>query len=180
VPFLEILTRVYKRPTMLANNRESLARQTLQDFRQTLLIDEEGQGVGWSYENMAAYAPELMGEYIWILDDDDECIVPDLVAQLRHIAIRQGPEVIMLRMDHGRLGILPRMYWQQEPRQGDIGCSAYVVRRDLWQAHAPAMCPGHYASDFDFISAIFASRPSIVWHDLVASRVQRISHGRPE
>jgi hypothetical protein len=84
-------------------------------------------------------------------------------------------------MDHGKMGVKPdNGYWGKPPEGGHIGVSAYVTRRDVWQQHAGAFLSAHYASDFDFISAVFASRPAVYWHDVVASRVQRISHGAPE
>lgn len=180
MPFLEVLTRCYKRPVMLAANRASLDGQTDGDWMQTLLIDTIGRGIGWSYDNLAAQAGDLEGVYIWVLDDDDMCTRSTLVAELKQIVAQHDPDVIMLRMDHGPLGVLPSRSWGGAPEQGDIGCSAYVVRREVWQRHAQAMTPGHYAGDFDFIRSVFLAGPRVYWHDVTASAVQRISHGAPE
>lgn len=177
---LEVLTRTYRRPQMLARNMASLEAQTCGDWVQTLLRDTFGRGIGWSYTNMAAYAPQLVGDYIWVLDDDDECIRPTLVAEIQAIVHRDPDvEVIFVRMDHGRLGVLPSVNWGKSPVEGDIGVSAYIVRRDRWQQYAPAFAPV-YAGDYAFITAVYASTHHHVWHDVVASRVQRISHGQPE
>jgi hypothetical protein len=54
--------------------------------------------------------------------------------------------------------------------------SAYVVRRALWQRCAGAWQP-QYDSDFDFIAAVLRETAHVIWHDVVASRVQRISKG---
>lgn len=176
---LEVLTRCYKRPRMLAANQASLDAQTDDDWQQTLLVDDVGRGIAWSYQNLAAYAPNLEGDYIWLLDDDDVCIHPTLFAELRVIAEAHSPDVIFVRMDHGERGVLPNECWGCEPKHGDIGCSAYVVRRQVWQAHAKHF-GAHYAGDFDFIRAIWNSKPTIFWHDVIASRVQRISRGATE
>jgi hypothetical protein len=167
---------------MLARNMASLKAQTCDDFRQTFLVDEVGRGVGWAAENVAMYAPHLVGRYIWLLDDDDECIRSTLVAELKQIAAQHDPDVIMLQMNHGAaLGILPRLGdWGQKVTLGGVGCSAYVVRRQVWLAHATAWLPGMYHSDFNFIAAIFEAGPAIYWHKVVASRVQRVSTGRAE
>lgn len=179
-PFLEILTRTYQRPNLLAANKASLQRQTNQGWwRQTFLDDKEGRGVGWSYSNMAAYASNLEGLYVWILDDDDVCICDTLINDLEEIVASHNPDVIMLKMDHGPRGILPGKSWQQRPVLGDIGCSAFVVRREVWQAHAQYFTPD-YNGDFAFISSIFDEDYEIYWHDCVASKVQRISDGQPE
>jgi len=180
MPFLEVLTRCYKRPLMLANNRASLAAQTCRDWTQTLLIDDVGRGIGWSHENMAAYASRLVGDYIWILDDDDMCIMPEFVAGVRSIAVRDDPDVIFVRMDHGGGRILPTKYWGQAPRCGEIGVSAFVVRRAVWQAHADAMVPGMYTSDYEFIRSIWESTPTCYWWDAIASKVQKQSLGEAE
>lgn len=181
-PFLEVLTRTFgQRPHLLRINQESLRRQTDPDWVQTLLIDDIGRGIDWASENLAAYAPHLVGEYIWILDDDDVCILPTLVAELKFIAAEHDPDVIMLRMDHGAGRCLPGDdTWLCPPVLGEIGCSAFVVKRAVWQAHASAMEHGHYASDYDLIAAIWKSQPSVYWHDVVASRVMRQSFGRAE
>lgn len=182
MPFLEVLTRTFNaRPHLLRINQDSLQRQTDPDWVQTLLVDDVGRGIDWASENLAAYAPHLVGEFIWCLDDDDTCILPTLVEELKFIVADSDPDVIMIRMDHGAGHILPGDdTWLYPPVLGQIGCSAFVVRREVWQAHASAMEHGHYASDFDLIHSIWKSQPSVYWHDVVASRVMRQSFGRPE
>ncbi len=180
MPFLEVITRCYKRPVMLAANQASMLRQTDGDWVQTLLVDDVGRGVAWSHENMGAYAPKLVGNYIWILDDDDECVHPELVAELKFIVADSNPDVIMVKMDHGNGVILPSDRWRMAPEYGRIGVSAYIVRRQVWQWHAHALTPGWYGSDFSLINAIWRSQPTVYWHDCIASRVQRHSEGKPE
>jgi len=128
---------------------------------------------------MAAYAPNLAGRYIWILDDDDMCACDTLIGDLKGIVAAHKPGVIMLKMDHGARGVLPSKNWQRPPVMGDIGCSAFVVKRAVWQRHAEHFSDS-YAGDFDFIKSIFARDYEIYWFDRVASRVQRISLGQPE
>ena len=179
--FLEILTRAYKRPNMLSINTRALAEQTDRDYVQTILPDEVGMGIAVSYERLAAYAPQLVGEYVWILDDDDVCIRPSLIAELKAICKAHDPDVIMLRMDHGPRGILPGAdTWETRPQMAGLGVSAFVVRQTVWKSCAQAFLPGSYASDFDFIAAIFDSGASVHWHDVIASRVQMIGLGKPE
>lgn len=182
MPFLEILTRTFnQRPQMLAINQASLRRLTDPDWTQTMLVDDAGRGIGWASRNMAAYAPRLVGEYIWVLDDDDTCIHAPLVEELKFIHADSDPDVIMVRMDHGGGRVLPDdAHWGGAPEQGFIGCSAPIVRRAVWQAHAGAWASDRYTSDFDFVSAVWASQPAVYWHDVVASRVMKQSFGAPE
>ena len=191
MPFLEVLTRVYKRPQLLAVNMESLRAQTDGDWAQTYLRDDVGRGINWSHENMAAHAPHLVGEWIWILDDDDMCTCPTLVADLKSIVAERAPDVIMVKMDHGKAVLPDAESWGDGPVYGHIGVSAYIVRRSLWQAHAGALVPGWYGSDYSLINSIFGNNPAmalapwikqprIYWHDCIASRVQVQSFGKAE
>ena len=191
MPFLEVLTRVYKRPQLLAINVESLRHQTDGDWTQTYLVDNVGRGINWSHENMAAHAPHLVGDLVWILDDDDMCTCPTLVADLKRIVAEHDPDVIMVRMDHGKAVLPGDDTWGDEPVYGQIGCSAYIVRRSVWQAHAGALVPGWYGSDYSLINSIFGNNPAmamapwvrqprIYWHDCIASRVQVQSFGKAE
>lgn len=177
---LEVITRCYKRPEMLRHNIERLRQQTSQDWRQTFIVDRVGYGVGWANAQLASVEP--IGDYVWVLDDDDVCIVHTLVADLAGIVKLYRPPAIMLRMDHGPLGILPpERLWRREPQNGQIGCSAIVTRADVWLQQREAWTSGKYNSDFDFITAVHAAHADeIYWHDVVASAVQRISHGQPE
>lgn len=181
MPFLEIITRSFGgRPRMFAAQQVSLAAQTDRDFIHTVLMDNERRGIGWATENMARYADKLVGEWVWILDDDDLCALPTFVAGLKQIAQLNAPELIMVRMDHGAGRILPSARWGKSPKVSEIGVSAFVVRREVWQEHAGAMIPGKYTSDYEFINSIWQSRPIVYWWDMVASRVQKQSLGEPE
>lgn len=138
---------------------------------QSLLVDPVGLGVGASYKRMAHFEP--VGEWVWILDDDDVCVHDGLTADVQRIAdSNPATQLIMVRMDHGsELGVLPDDgVWGKAPVHGRIGCSAYIVRCDVWQRHKAAFASGHYASDYDFICSVWAEHPVTVWHDVVASR----------
>ena len=180
-PFLEILTRTFNaRPRMFAAHKASLAAQTDQDFIHTLIVDDVGRGIAYATEQMARYAPSLVGQYIFVLDDDDMLTLPTFVAGLKQIAVLNAPDLIMIRMDHGAGRILPSARWGKSPQKSEIGVSAFVVRRELWQAHAGAWLPGCYTSDFQFINAVWRARPIAYWWDVVASKCQRQSLGRAE
>ena len=179
--FLEIVTRTYKRPAMLAANQRSLAAQTDDDFLQVILEDAHGMGVAAANAQLADYTPT--GRYVWVLDDDDLCVHPNLVADLRFLAnVEQDPPAFIMPMDHGPLGTLPPDHlWQCQPVEGGIGCSGIITRSDVWMECRAAWASGRYASDFDFIAAVWRTHgPAIVWVPVVASQVQRISLGMPE
>lgn len=177
--FLEVITRTFKRPGMLMANMASLPLHTPDELVQRLLVDPVGRGVGWANARLADVNPRA--DWVWILDDDDECIRPSLLAELQEIAAADKPELIMMRMDHGPRGVLPdKLTWGLRPTHGRIGCSAFVTRADVWMRHRHVWAGGRYYSDYEFIAAAWDACQSVYWHDVVASRVQRISLGMPE
>jgi hypothetical protein len=183
MPFLEIITRHFaQRPKSLIRNMSSLDAQTDDDWMQTLLIDDVGRGVEWANRQLGVYAPDAEGDYIWILDDDDECIRPTLVSELKAIVAEHEPDLIMLRGDCGNYGVLPPdTLWEQSPQYARICMSGFVVRREVFQWHADAW-PNDLAGDYAFISAVYASTPEekVFWHDVVAMKIQWKGGGRPE
>ena len=143
VPFREVITRTFGgRPKMFVAQQMSVAAQTDRDFVHKVRVDGGRRGLEVATKNLGAYAPHLVGEYIWILDDDDDCTLPTFVAGLKKIAVLNAPDAIMVRMDHGYGRILPSARWGKSPRVSEIGVSAFVVRREVWQAHAGAWAPG--------------------------------------
>ena len=182
MPFLEVVTRTYRRPAGLARNQASLAAQTDPDYVQTLLVDDEGIGVEAANARLADVEP--VGEYVWVLDDDDYCVRPDLVERLKSIvgAMLTAPAAVVVRMDHGPLGVLPNVdrWWGMVPPEGGIGCSALVTRADVWRQYREWWRTGRYAADYDFTAAVLRHETHVIWVDLVASAVSRRSVGRPE
>lgn len=130
---------------------------------------------------MAAYAPRLVGRYIWILDDDDLCTRDTLVAELKEIAQKQKPEMIIMRFDCGLRGIVPDAAgWGKPPRQGNISSSSFVLRRNVFQKWAHVLCPGVYHSDYILAETVYRNSQKIYWYDIIAGRIQQIGLGKPE
>lgn len=193
VPFLQVFTRCFRRPSMLVRNLASVAALGA-GVEHTLVVDTgqadgQGRGVGASYEALAAVP--VRGQYIWILDDDDICIFPGLLTELRRLAAKRT-DVVVVRMDHGELGILPDdARWRAAPELGKIGCSACIVRREVWLEARAVFMPGAYTSDFAFAAFLLDTEArrdgatekggyEVEWLDVVASRVQRRSLGAAE
>ena len=177
---LEVVTRCNRRPKMLAVNAASLDAQLCGDWVQTLIKDDTGIGMAAAQAQLARFDP--YGEYVMVLDDDDMLVDRRLVLDLQRIVMTCGhPPAVIVRMDHGDLGVLPPdELWLKDPVQGRIGVSAIITRRDVWMKHRDAWNSARYESDFDYISSVWAEHAErIVWHDTVASRVQRRSVGAP-
>lgn len=180
-PLFEVLTRAFMRPTMLAFNRASLAAQSETDWTQTLIVDDVGIGVPAANARLADV--EVIGAYVWVLDDDDVCLDRYLFSHLRQIieAASEPPPAFVVRMDHGPLGTLPPLAgWGVLPAQGRIGSSSLIVRRDIWYQYRDHWRSGRYESDYDFVSAVLRNERAVVWLHVVAAQVQRISRGASE
>ena len=176
MPFIEVVTRCYKRPKMLAENTASLDRQTFTDWEQTLLIDEVGIGLDQANAQLADFVP--VGDYVWILDDDEIATRDSLFEEVYNIVNDTGADYVMVKMDHGFRGILP--LWQREPMPGAIGVSAAFIRRDVWEQCAHCWRKPGYMTDGQFMTAAFNAAERVEWHDVIGSMVQKISLGAPE
>lgn len=179
MPFLEVITRTFgKRPAMLARNLESLTLQTDSDWCRTVLVDDNERGVAWAVGNLATV--EATGDYVWVLDDDDLCCRPTLVAELKDITERIQPDVIMVKAYHAKFGMLPSMAnWTSRPVLGNIGTSCYIVRRDVWNAHHDAWTE-RYDGDFWFIDHLWDAQCSFYWHPVTAAYYPQQSIGAGE
>lgn len=126
------------------------------------MIDDARRGVAWAVGNLRNV--EACGEYVWVLDDDDLCSWPSLVAELKEIAAEHDwPDVIMVRALHERFGLLPSNdNWEQAPVLGNVGTSCYIVRRDVWNAHRAAWVD-RYDGDFYWIDHLWHT-PGLRWH----------------
>jgi hypothetical protein len=162
---------------MLAKNQESLTTQSCTDFEQVLIRDEVGIGVSAANALLADYSP--VGEFVWVLDDDDLCIYDDLITDVKKIVTEHNPDVVMVKMDHGGV-IYPDAGWGVRPVGGRVGSSASVVKREVWNQHKCQWATGRYAADFDFIRDAFLAGHSVYWYDKVVSKVQRVSRGAAE
>lgn len=178
---IEVLTRHFaKRPTLLRVQQASLARQSSSAWFQTLLADTEGRGVAWANAQLAKHTPR--GEYIWILDDDDECICDTWIGDLHLLIEAHAPSVVWVKNEvHGH-GILPEPdYWRERPQFAHVAMSGFVVERDLYNRCKDAFRVERGA-DCLFAQAIYDLTPleKQYWHDCCVMRTQRVSRGRPE
>lgn len=178
--FLSVVTRCYKRPKMLANNVASVRSQTDPDYQQVFIVDDMGRGVGWANRQLVERAHEATGQYVMVLDDDDMLSDETLIETLKGIVEKNRPELIMAKMDHGELGILPNDdHWLKRPEHGQIGMSAWVASNELYRGAVQNIGPKR-AGDVAFYQALYDRAASIYWLDQVISQVQRISWGKPE
>jgi glycosyltransferase involved in cell wall biosynthesis len=177
--YFTIITRCYKRPKMLERLKASLATQTCQQFGHVLIVDDVGVGIQEANRRLAG-AP-ILGEYVYVLDDDNELTDPSFLADLLDIIQQHAPDVIMVKSENGPLGILPAVgVWRRGPIEGQIDMLNFVVSACVFRKHAAAFGKRQRCGDFDFIDEVFGNGYRVHWHDRVVARIQRRSNGEPE
>ena len=75
-PFLSIVTRCFKRPSLLERNKESVYNQLDQDWEHIFIVDDIGMGMEAANKALALNKHLISGEYVFILDDDDILVLP--------------------------------------------------------------------------------------------------------
>ena len=176
--FLSVVTRCHpNRPKYFADNAASLARQTCRDFEHVIIQDSVGRGVGWANAQLQHANPK--GDYVMVLDDDDYLTCPGAIETLKE-ATAERPEIVLFKVDHKGLGILPSAkVWKKKPVGGHIGSCDFIVRRDVWNQHIAAFAQP-MNGDIAFLRSLWRDGIDAVWLDSQLAAVQRISRGRGE
>lgn len=177
---LSIITRTFNgRPAGMRRLVKSLAAQTSQDFEHILLVDDKRRGVEWANANIKRVTPDVHGDYVMILDDDDYLIDSDFV-RLLSAQVEGSPEVVVIKMDMGNGLFLPAdADWGRRPIHSRIAVSSHVTRRDVFIEHAPDFGL-KYDGDFDYIDAVWKCGHEFKWWNRVVSKVGEVSHGKSE
>lgn len=177
--FLEIMTRTFAgRPRLLDRCKSSLKRLRDPDWSQTIIMDHERRGVHWANRNLSTV--DASGQYVWVLDDDDQLCYADLVGDLKSIVKAQRPDVIMVRSYHALYGLLPPYeLWEQRPVMGKCGGSCVIVSRETWQQFREGWTEV-YAGDFWYINGLWDARLSWAWLPVIACWQTQQSRGAAE
>lgn len=181
-PFLTVFTRhLANRPTLYAQHCASLEAQTCQDFVHLVITDDASRGWPWAESLFETHKDEVHGDYVFQLDDDDVLATPKAVAMLKTAVDDSQADIVVFRVDHLRLGILPdASVWGKQPLCGHIGGEDFIVRREIWQRHIHTRNTGLYESDFGFMAELWRHDYSVYWLDKLIARCLRISMGRGE
>ena len=133
--------------------------------------------------SQAASSLQIRGRYVLILDDDDRLCNPEAIARLKKLAAlaTPGPDVIVFKAWHDRLGLLPtdRVFTERQPYPCEIGSCDLIIERELWRRNIrffdyPKM------GDYKFIEAVFQENPLALFCNEAMAEVMRISEGAPE
>lgn len=177
--FLSIYTPTYKRPGLLQRNVDSVCAQTISEVIQHYIVrDEVGIGIGGMFAAIEENARHLTGDYVYVLQDDDVLAGPDVVAKLRaFVEAERRPPVVMVR--NIKRGQIYPTRWESQPALCAVDLGSYVVREDVFRAHAGDF-GRRYEGDFDFIDAVWKANWRFAWCNELFARAQALGLGRPE
>lgn len=179
-PFLSIYTPTYKRPRLLSRCIASVMAQTIgnEQIQHYVVRDDIGIGIGGMFAAIADNAKHLIGEYVYILQDDDILAKPDVVQRLYDFAKGNGnPEVIIVQ--NTKRGMRLPLVWEDAPRVGMIDLGSYIVRRDVFTVNAHFF-GRRYEGDFDFIETLWIRGYKFAWFRLLFAEAQALGLGRDE
>ena len=178
---LSILTRTFNgRPVGMQRLQESLRRQTSQDFEHVLMVDSERRGIEWTHANLWRMLPDLRGDYVMLLDDDDYLVDAEFVKDLAEI-VSDRPEVVIVKMDMSNGWHLPSdLEWNQRPKLARIAISSHISRRDVFAEHVRDFKPYYDGGDFEYIDHVWQCGHQFKWWNRIVAKVGRVSHGSQE
>ena len=177
-PFLTIVTRTYNRPSALASNVSSIDAQTDADLQHLIIEDTIGLGMYEADCSLDRHKDHVLGEFVYILDDDDYLVINFFVAGLKRIVAAHQPDVIMVRAQFPGM-VLPNP-WGKPPQICRIGSPNFVVRANLWKHYIYMFCKDKRGGDFQLIDTLFKAKAQVYWWDQVVAKVPQVGKGRPE
>ncbi len=181
-PFLTIITRCYKRPTGLGANLRSVNKLTF-SREQIFITDNIGLGLleaNRSFSNPAVLE-QIKGEYVFLLDDDDFIVNPQMIEDLKAVG---DYDIIFFRMtikngQNNNHYPTDELCWGKEPIIARIGGSCMVVKTEWYKKYAHnfgvARC-----GDFYMLKAMWNDGPKVYWLDKIMSETGSVGRGKPE
>ncbi len=187
-PFLTIITRHHVgRPLFLQSCRESLLKQTDQNFEHIILVDDVGRGMLYANKifNTMKSKTQIYGQYVLILDDDDIIIYPDFVKDLKKVISRVpvNPDIVYFKgIIYPYEKSLPDKGWGDKPIHRDIGSFCFVTKPYLYYKHIHNWGTQEFSGDFLYLKRVHADpgAVNIKWWDKVICQTLRVSKGAPD
>lgn len=178
-PFFTVYTPTYKRPNLLRQCVDSVRAQTA-PVQHLIAHDHIGLGIQGMFRAIQRFTDRMVGEYVYVLQDDDLLADMHVLAQVQAFAdANNHPPVIIVR-NQKRGQIYPTEHaWQSAPVLGHIDLGSYIVRRDVFTQHVLDFGP-RYSGDFDFIEAVWRAGWPFAWCDVLVARAQAWGQGKPE
>lgn len=183
-PFLTIVTRCHRRPELLAGNIASVNAQTDKDIEHVLIPDFSGKGIPHANKLLYRDRHRVRGEYVYILDDDNELVDRKLVARLKRAAdVNDQPHVFVVRglRPTGEIKVFPDSdaWASRKLVKKTTNAHCYVVRGDVWKKHIKSFgYPATLSGAWKFPKALIREGGyRFVWLDIRAGRSVQLGRG---
>lgn len=185
-PFLSIITRrmVGKRKELFERHKASVIALETCDYEQIFILDRVGVGMLNANRSFRYAAP--VGEFVYLLDDDDRFTNPEFIKILRREAYKdspgESPDVIFFRMkigtgDGDEIYPKPTSWETREPRRGEIGGSCFVVKRWVFERYITHFGYSSFG-DWNFITKVLADKEvKAAWLDVKMAETGKVSRG---
>jgi hypothetical protein len=183
-PFLTIVTRCCRRPKMLSENIESVKRQTCHDLEQMFIVDLTRKGIQAADRALAENKKHVLGEYVYILDDDCLLINESFVELVKGVVAAEHPDIIMVKSKRppgppSRQSIVPTPdVWGGKMRHGSTNCLCYVMKATLWKAHIEQFGAKPWGGDWWTLESALKTKPAIYWLDEIVADARQLGRGR--
>lgn len=181
-PFMSIVTRNHPdRESQLNRCMSSLREITDKDFSQVVIHSDFREDIPRANRLFYEYRHRVVGDYVFILDDDDYLGNNSLVEDMKKIVEEQGsPDIIFIRMFlRGEL-YPPNDVWEsKELIPGSLGSSCFVMENSLWQDSVDQFKTTESPGDYNFINAAFSKAKNVYWHDKAYANALQLNRGRP-
>lgn len=181
-PILTIVTRHMprKRKRVITRMLESI--DFMKDNAQKqIIIDDKEIGHPYAASLVVKAKGEVTGDYVWLLDDDDECSCPQMIFLLQRIKKHVNPDLIMARCLLNHDNVMPEdKVWNLkniqviQPKQ--IPMPAMIMKNELYQKTIDAI-QGH-DSRLDWylmerLQQVDKESPLVIyWLDVIVMRQQ--------
>lgn len=184
-PFLSIITRVMhgKRNGLFGQHQRSVAALESADFEQLFIIDRVGVGM-LNANRSFAYAKPI-GEFVYLLDDDDFIVDPAFIGHIKRAAEETAADAVFFKMkiltgDGDEIYPKPQSWESRRPLRGQIGGSCFVVRRWVFEKYIHHFGQPSFG-DWHFITRVLAD-PEVrtAWIPTVMAETGRVSRGAAE
>lgn len=180
-PFITIITRCYERPGYLFLNKASVNNQTLKNYNHYLLIDKIGQGVE-AANSFFEYATNLkLGNYVFLLDDDNALLYDSFFEDLYNIYTSYNPDIIFFKKKQ-IIEYPTYKSWNKFPVMNHIDTSCFCVKRSYYKKYISNFSKPK-KGDFYFINSVFENlkdKNNVYWLDKITNMAFRISKGKKE
>jgi glycosyltransferase involved in cell wall biosynthesis len=177
------------RPKMLSENIDSVLSQTCQDIEQLFLVDHKRSGIQAADKSLYKYREHVLGDFVYILDDDCWLINPSFVGGIKAAAemgtVRYGLFMVESRRPPGPPSnetIFPtrRVWNSQQPVHGTTNCLCYVANSTLWKSHIHNFGTKPWGGDWWFLEAMLHASPETLWIPGIVSESRQLGRGRPD